>query len=415
MRVAHVLSHVSSVHAGVPIATRKIGRLLRHYGVDVSFWTTGTVEDQRMLENDGILSHVFPRAFPRGWRYAPGLGKALRAHSDSIDVLHVHEIWTYPVFAALRAAKQKCLPFIWSPRASLEPWRLKHKKWKKHIYFSVLCRPMMEEAACMHAVSTGEADGIRTLGYRGPIAVIPNGVNPDEFMSLPDPTEADLIWQGLAEKRVVLFLSRLSPEKGIDQLLPAWKRIASRPSYQDAMLVLAGPDDRGYQQVIRSEISRLGIDNSILLTGLVSGRQKMALISRADLYVLPSYSEGFSNSLLENFAAGKPALITDGCHFPEVVEAGAALCVQPESSQLFEGLSTMLDKDSATLKEMGNRGRKLVLENYTWDVSVRKLLTLYSLILSGGTIPLYPEPAPPVQDNPTGSQSLYVESASTKA
>lgn len=398
MRVAHVLSHVSSVHAGVPIATRKIGRLLRHYGVDVSFWTTGTEEDRIMLENEGIPGHVFPRAFPKGWRYAPGLDKALRAHSGSIDLFHVHEIWTYPVFAALRTAKKKGLPFVWSPRASLEPWKLKYKKWKKHFYFSVLCRPMMAEAACMHAVSSGEAEGIRALGYHGPIAVIPNGVNPDEFASLPNPSEADLIWKVLPEKRVALFLSRLSPEKGLDQLLRAWQRLAAKDSYKDAVLVLAGPDDRGYEQIIRSDISRLGIENSVLLTGMVRGLPKMALISRADLYVLPSYSEGFSNSLLENFAAGKPALITDGCNFPEAVKAGAALCVEPESSQLFEGLSTLLDKDSAELKEMGKRGQELVLKNYTWDVSVRKLLTLYSLILSGSTIPMYPEPAQSVQD-----------------
>jgi glycosyltransferase involved in cell wall biosynthesis len=398
MRVAHVLSHVSSVHAGVPIATRKIGRLLRHYGVDVSFWTTGTEEDQRILENEGIPGHVFPRAFPKGWRYAPGLGKGLRANCDSFDVLHVHEIWTYPVLAALRTAKRKGLPFVWSPRASLEPWKLKYKKWKKLIYFSVLCRPMMAEAACMHAVSSGEAEGLRTLGYRGPIAVIPNGVNPDEFASLPDPSEADLIWQVLSDKRVVLFLSRLSPEKGLDQLLRAWQRLVAKESYKDAMLVLAGPDDRGYEQIIRSDVSRLGIEKSVLLTGMVRGLPKMALISRANLFVLPSYSEGFSNSLLENFAAGKPALITDGCNFPEAVKAGAALSVQPDSSQLLEGLSALLDKDSATLKEMGKRGQALVLKNYTWDLSVRKLLTLYSLILSGSTIPLYPEPAPLVNN-----------------
>jgi glycosyltransferase involved in cell wall biosynthesis len=398
VRVAHVLSHVASVHAGVPIATRQIGRLLIHYGVEVSLWTTGTGEDEKNLAHDGIPGHVFPQTFPKGWRYSPGLGKALRASSDSIDVLHVHEIWQYPQLIALRIAKDTGVPFVWSPRASLEPWKLRYKRWKKLPYFAIFCRPLMRAAACMHAVSTGEAEGIRALGHRGPIAVIPNGVNPTEFGSLPDPSEAEAIWPSLYKKRVVLFLSRLSPEKGLDQLLPAWKRLVSKTSYQDVMLVLAGPDDRGYQQVVESEIGRLGVEKNVLLTGMVRGQSKMAIISRANLFVLPSYSEGFSNSLLENMAAGKPALITEGCHFPEAETAGAALCVHPDSSQLFEGLSTLLDKDFGTLTEMGNRGRELVLKKYTWDISVRKFLTLYSLILNGGPIPMYPEPESPIQD-----------------
>lgn len=394
MRVAHILMHVSSVHAGVPIATRKIGRLLKQYGVEVSFWTTGTEEDKQTLEDDGIPCHVFHRAMLKGWNYAPGLRRALSAYGDSTDILQVHEVWKYPQLVALRIAQQKGIPFVWSPRASFEPWRMNYKRFKKNLYFSVLLRGLMGHAACMHAVSAGEAEGFRILGYHGPIVVIPNGVNPDEFASLPDPGAADLIWPSLSQKRVVLFLSRLSPEKGIDQLLPAWKRLVAKPSYEDATLVLAGPDDRGYIQAVESEIDRLGIGRNVLLTGMLLGNQKMAIMSRADLYVLPSYSEGFSNSLLENLAAGKPALITPGCHFPEAVAAGAALCVHPESSELFEGLTTLLDKGNKALREMGDRGSALVLNNYTWDMSVRRYITLYSLILDGGVIPMYPEPSP---------------------
>ena len=119
----------------------------------------------------------------------------------------------------------------------------------------------------------------------------------------------------------------------------------------------------------------------------------MALISRSDIYTLPSYSEGFSMSLLENLAAGNPVLITPGCNFPEVVQAGAGICVEPQSSPLEEALGHLLDKSTQDRQEMGARGKALVKKSYSWDIQARKMITVYRCILSGKTIPLFPEPA----------------------
>ena len=75
-RVAHVLSHVNPKHAGVPIATRKIGRLQKHYGVDVSFWTTGDEDDRntlkRMMEFQVMC---FGGSFPGDGFMLPNWGK----------------------------------------------------------------------------------------------------------------------------------------------------------------------------------------------------------------------------------------------------------------------------------------------------------------------------------------------------
>jgi glycosyltransferase involved in cell wall biosynthesis len=125
---------------------------------------------------------------------------------------------------------------------------------------------------------------------------------------------------------------------------------------------------------------------------MVSGRDKAALISRSDIYVLPSYSEGFSVSVLENLAARKPVLITPGCNFPEVVDAGAGLCVPPQRDLLAQGLRQLLDMSDSDREQMGRRGRDLVMNNYTWEMAARKLITVYNCILTGKEIPLFPEP-----------------------
>jgi glycosyltransferase involved in cell wall biosynthesis len=270
---------------------------------------------------------------------------------------------------------------------------MKYKGWKKQAYFKILGNSMLKYAACMHAVSDGEADGFRTLGYSGPIAVIPNGIVQEEFRQLPPPSLAEDIWPELRNRKVVLFLSRLSPEKGLDQLLPAWAKIARNNTGDDLLLVIAGPDDRGYRKVLDEMVLSYNLQQHIFFTGMVSGDKKLALISRANIYILPSYSEGFSNSLLENLAAGIPALITPGCHFPEAVRSGAAISVEPHRDAISDGLSTLIDMPERDLLEMGRKGRELVLGSYTWEVAACRLVSVYRAILNNNEIPLHPDPA----------------------
>jgi glycosyltransferase involved in cell wall biosynthesis len=393
MKIAHVLSHVSNVFAGVPIATCKMGLAQKAMGIDISFWTTGDENDRRELANSGIPAHVFTRSWPFGWRYAAEFANGLRQSVANIDLLHIHEVWQYPQLAAYRIAKCKKIPYIWAPRASLDPWRMKHKGWKKQAYFKMLGNRMMKYATCMHAVSDGEAEGLRQLSFRGPIAVVPNGISHEEFSQLPEAHIAEGIWPDLINRKVVLFLSRLSPEKGLDQLLPAWADIVRKNHSDDLLLVLAGPDDRGYRKVLDEIVFSHSLQKHIFFTGMVSGNTKLALISRANIYVLPSYSEGFSNSLLENLAAGNPALITPGCNFPEAVHAGAAICIEPLRDEISEGLTTLINMPDRDLLEMNRKGRELVLGSYTWEVAARRLVTVYRSILNNSEIPLHPDPA----------------------
>ncbi len=392
MKIGHVLSHVSNLYAGVPIATRKMGLTQKTLGIDIEFWTTGDENDRRVLVDSDIPAHVFNRSWPSGWRYAPDFADSLRQSVANIDLLHIHEVWQYPQIASSRIARQNKIPYIWAPRASLEPWRMKHKGWKKRAYFRAFGKGIMKYASCMHAVSGGEVDGFRQLGFRGPIAVVPNGISPDEFSKLPEGHIAEGIWPELINRKVVLFLSRLSPEKGLDQLLPAWADIVRNNRSSDLLLVLAGPDDRGYRKVLDEIIFSYNLQQHIFFTGMVSDDTKLALISRSNIYVLPSYSEGFSNSLLENLAAGVPALITPGCNFPEAVHGGAAICVEPYRDSIAEGLTTLINMPVCDLLEMGKKGRELVLGSYTWDVAARRLVTVYRSILNNNEIPLYPDP-----------------------
>ena len=304
-------------------------------------------------------------------------------------------------YVAAKLGRRTDTPYVIAPRGELEPWRVRNsrlKYWKKQLYLSLLGRRMLQRAACLHAITPCEMEGFRQAGYDGPVAIVPNGVDARKFSQLPAPSEADRLWPTLKGRRVVLFLSRLKEEKGLDQLLPAWQQVLRRSAnYDDAMLVIAGPDDRGYRKVVHDMLNRYDLPRNTLLTGMVRGQEKLALMSRSDVYTLPSYSEGFSMAILENLAAGKPVLITPGCNFPEVVEAKAGISVPPEAGPLTDALCHLLELSNQERNEMGQRGRELVSRDYSWESVAEKMLTVYGCILSGQEIPTHPQRQPSVR------------------
>jgi glycosyltransferase involved in cell wall biosynthesis len=112
---------------------------------------------------------------------------------------------------------------------------------------------------------------------------------------------------------------------------------------------------------------------------MLTGDLKYAALAAATIYVAPSYSEGFSMSVLEGMASGLPCVITTGCNFPEANEV--AEIVDIDAEQIGNALIKLLHYPSMA-KEMGDRARKFILENYTWDQVAYKMVAIYKQILN---------------------------------
>jgi glycosyltransferase involved in cell wall biosynthesis len=400
VKTVHVVTGIEASRGGAPRVAVELMRAMKRDADSVQLVTThakGATEG--LLDASGPVASV-PRTQPRFWYAGSGFGDAMNSCAIDADILHVHQVWSYPQFAGARFGLQRGIPHVLTPHGELEPARLRHKgphnHFKKWAYLKTIGHSVIHSAKCVHLLSDAEESGVRAVGYRGPVAVVPNGVNIHDFSSLPPKAEAEARWPVMAGRRLVLFFSRLSPEKGLCRLIPAWNEVVRQPSFSDALLVLAGPDDRGHGKVVDGLVERFGLRDHVLATGMIDGEDRLRLISRADVYTLPSFSEGFSISLLENLAAGKPVLITPGCNFPEAAAAGAGLCVSPEIGPLADALRGLLDLSDEQRREMGRRGRELVARDYTWECVSDKMLTLYRCVLEGREIPLHPQ-----RDGPT--------------
>ncbi len=395
MNIAFVLSYLSDRFGGPVTVSKCLGGVLAEKGHNVSYWAT-TGRDAHAVSNSLPGSHIYETCWPRGWCRSPGLAKGLSDGFPRVDIVHINEFWPYPIYISSKIAHRHDVPYILSPSGSLEPWALRSTrlKWfKKMAYLRVIGRSIMSRSACLHACSAQEAEHFRQVGYDGPITIIPNGVDLSNFAGI-DGRDAEIHWPNLKDRPVVLFMSRLSPEKGLDLLIRVWAELGRFPACKDAILVIAGPDYRGYQKHVEAMLKSHALGSRVLMVGMVRGCQKSALLHRANVFVLPSYSENFGIVVAEALACGTPVVTTTATPWQQLEEIDAGRWVPPRESELAQALTDLLSMPPSKRAAMGGRGRGLIENNYTWDRLADKFVHVYDCILSGKTVPLHPEPYP---------------------
>ena len=131
---------------------------------------------------------------------------------------------------------------------------------------------------------------------------------------------------------------------------------------------------------MKGYFSEVNCLEAVTFTGMLTGSLKYAALAAADIYVAPSYSEGFSVSVLEGMASGLPCVISTGCNFPEAGMEKAALVVDIDTKQITDAILWCLINPE-DVKQIGDRARKLIFNNYTWEGIAKKMENIYYGIL----------------------------------
>jgi len=193
---------------------------------------------------------------------------------------------------------------------------------------------------------------------------IPNGVTKPNIIKAD---EIGKLW-GLSKDSYVLFLGRIVPEKGLDYLIHAWKKVNT-----DKKLVIAGgsSDTQEYMDELKMEA-----DDSVIFTGFQQGRVLEELFSNAYIYVLPSDLEGMPLSLLEAMSYGNCCLVSDIEECKEVVEDKAVAFSKGDTDDLKNSLQRLLDNPNivARYKEGAS---EFICEKYNWDDVTERTLEIY--------------------------------------
>ncbi len=381
-RWLHVVSHTDPRYGGLSSAVPSLAAsLASRHGLEVplaAFCHPG--EEYRPAETREEQISFWPTS-RSAWMFDRKPKAAFTEAVRNADGLHIHGIWEQSTAVACKLARQLGKPYVLSAHGMLEPWALATKKLKKRVYAALIERDNVAGAACLHALTAAEAEQYRHFGAKCPIAVIPNAVD------LPEDAHPELFLTRFPElrgKRVMLFLSRLHPKKGLDLLVEAWARAGER--HPEAHLVIAGPDSQGMQARLTAQAVQAGVDDRISFTGMLTGSMKWSALEAAEAYVLPSYSEGLSMALLEAMGMGLPVIATRACNMPAITAADAGWEIDAKIEDLTSALGDLLSRSPEQNWVKGRNGARLIADRYSPARVAGQMAGVYAFAL-GGTQP----------------------------
>jgi len=377
-KILHVIPSVGPQRGGPSVLMRTLARALSQAGMEVHVATTDDNGTDRLRVPLGVPQHedgatfwYFPRQ-TRFYTFSWPLTRWLARHVREFDLVHIHALFSYAALPAALLAHRAGVPYIVRPLGTLNRWGIANRRpWLKRLSFRILESRILASAAGIHYTSEQELMEAGDLGVSANPLIIPNAVElPVREARPPRALPHD--------RKIILFLSRIDRKKGIDLLFEAFARV--RRVCPSALLVLAGSGDPDWMTHLRQEAARLGITNDVTWAGFLTGEDKWAALTGADVFVLPSYSENFGIALVEALACGCPVVLSDqvGIH-REISRAEAGLVTPCRVEELATAILNVLT-DADLRRRMSENGVRLARQQFSVEAVSRQLVAAYAAV-----------------------------------
>lgn len=385
MKLLVVVPSLGAVYGGPSKSVIELAQALGKSGIDVDLVSTNvngkdTIDApiKTWIQREHYRFQVFPCKTINDYKLSLSITQWLFQHIREYDIVQTNAIFSVPNLPAYLACRQHNVPYVVIPRGMLEPWALSYKATKKKIYYKLFEQPALQRASAIQMLASTEAQQIYPLNLKTPLVISPNGIHQQDFDALPTGHTFYKKFPETKDKKLLLFLGRIDPKKGLDLLATAFGKVKTQ--FPNAHLVIAGPDNIGFSPTAKQYFADNQCSDAVTFTGILTGQMKYSALAAADYYIAPSYSEGFSMSVLEGMAAGLPCIITTGCNFPEAAEARVAHVV-PIDANAITGALLDCFSNPETASAMGKRARQFIFQNYTWDQIAQNLTAVYQNIL----------------------------------
>jgi glycosyltransferase involved in cell wall biosynthesis len=357
-----------------------VGATVRILATDLAHAPWGWLQRQRRLDANSLHPslagsdlQLFPARFPRRLAYSPTLSKALREQVPTSDVVHIHNLWQFPQYAAYKAALASGVPYVVSPHGGLDPYLRRRGRGRKRLTTQLWQGEMLSNAALIHVTTTAEERLISDVAPHVPRAVVPCGLHTDQFATLPPGDDFRRRHLGGYDGALILFLGRITEKKGVDVLIRAF--VAARRA-RTCRLAIVGPDDTGLRPRLEVLARELGVGDDVAFVEAVYGQERLGALSAADVWALSSHTENFGIAVIEAMAAGRPVVVSPGVNLSDdIVADDAGIVAEASPAGFGEALVDVL-ADPERRAVLGERAQRFAAR-YDWKLVTPHLLDMY--------------------------------------
>lgn len=384
MKILHVIADLNPEKGGPSVAALGMCEALVKMGHKVSLYTTNEfvlnqIDNEIVnfpMNHKGVKINYFPYLKNFSWVYAPKMGKYIRETIRDFDIVHIHNLYLYHTAITAFYCRKYKIPYIIMPHGTLDPYMRKNGKLKKFIYHQLIENRNLNGAAFVHYTALEEKQLAHDqLGLRSQAYIAPLGINPSAFEVAAKEEALSHRYAFLKDKFVFLFLGRLHYKKGLDLLIKGFSQINKQ--FAETHLLIVGPDEGGYKEKILQWIQEEGIEKAVTFMGMLQGKDKAEAFAAADAFVLPSYSENFGITVIEAMVSRLPVLISDQVNISTPIkEAEAGLVIQCEVGKLRDAMAVLYNQPDLRHRLVEN-ATNLVNSTYTWDVAIKRLISMY--------------------------------------
>ena len=406
MNVLHVIPSVAAKEGGPSFAIKAITEALARKGVQVTIATTGDADADPGTNDPGYRQEAvaserdysivcFRREF-EPYKVSFGLTRWLRKNIAGFDLVHIHALFSFSSTMAARIARQHSVPYVVRPLGVLNRWGMENRRpILKRVSFRLIELPILLNSAAIHYTSNAERAEAASLDLH-------LAKHRSATISLPieraEPGDVEVFrarYPALKKHRVILFLSRIHPMKGIELLLDAFAIV--RNQHNDVALVIAGEGEEAYVRGLRERAgtnlrsrsasgsacpTNAEEEGAVIWTGHLNGEMKAAALAAADVFVLPSASENFGIAAAESLAAGIPTIVSEEVALSsDIRRYDAGVVVKRDVQQLADAISDSLSNKERAAGLAAN-GRRLAEERYSPEAVGRALHELYQKIIT---------------------------------
>lgn len=309
--------------------------------------------------------------------YPVGLKGLLRkAQFNPETFVHNNLLWSLGNINLKKVLDSRGGRLICCPHGNLTRWCYNSKGWKKKPFWNLLGRKLYKLSDFIHATSSEEKEDLRLLNVVSPIAIIRNATDIPAVEKIAKHNSSD-------EEKRILFLSRISKKKGLELLLNTWSFVKK----EGWKLIIAGTDSENYKKTLLDLVNQLNIANTVEFIGGVAGARREEVFAKADLFILPTFSENYGLAIAEALARGVPVITTKGAPWGDIENYKCGWWCDIDADSIASALKDGMNLSNQERRTMGLRGRELIIKKHSWNSAAENMERCCRWVLKKGEKP----------------------------